>query len=419
MIALSGHVPVLLPAGLALISLLVVVTLAEWRFLSQARLEVKRFCDDKLSLGADNPIRVRVRNPGYTHLYGAIRDEHPEGTAADSNVMALDLPPRSERDLLYHVNPPKRGNLDFGETFVRLRGPLGLSIRQMKFPTRQSVKVYPNLLDMRRYEIGLRRQRAIQPGQRLVRVRGRGTDFESLRNYSPDDDFRSLDWKATARRAKLISRQYQEEKSQNVILLLDCGRTMGPVIDGLTRLDHAINASMMLAQVASLKGDKIGLMAFGDDVITFSAPKQGKSQFLRLLGLTYDLKDAEGDSNYTRAISYLTSRWTRRSLVVLFTDISDPESSAPLLAQVSNLARKHLCMCVAMSDPAVVAAAAGASATSEDAFTSAAARQVLQARGLAEARMAGVGVIVVDVEPGNFTPAVVNAYLNAKGQARL
>jgi uncharacterized protein (DUF58 family) len=395
------------------------VTLAEWRALSGARIEVTRVCDDKLSLGTRNLIRLQVRNSGYLHVVGAIRDEHPEGTEADGNVMLLDLPGRSEREMIYHVSPLKRGNFEFGDTFVRLRGPIGLSMRQIRYPTRQTIRVYPNLLDMRRYEIGLKRQRAIQPGQRLVRVRGRGTDFESLRDYSPDDDFRSIDWKATARRAKPIARQYQEEKSQNVVILLDCGRVMGPVIDGLTRLDHAINAAMMLAQVASLKGDKIGMMAFGEEILTFSPPKQGKSQFLRLLGLAYDLKDAEGDSNYGRAISYLTARWTRRSLVILFTDFVDAESSAPLLAQVSNLARKHLCLCVAMSDPAVVGAAAGPASTAEDAFISAASRQAMQARKLAEARMAAVGAVVVDVQPGDFTPAVVNAYLDIKARARL
>lgn len=419
MIALSGGWPVLLPASIVLLSVLVVAAIAEWRVLSRARPEVVRVCDDKLSLGAPNPVRLRVRNPGFAGLSGAIRDEHPEGTDADRNVLPLSLPPRSERELLYHVNPPKRGNFEFGDTFVRLHGALGLVTRQIRFGTRRGVRVYPNMLDMRRYEIGLKRQRAIQPGQRLVRVRGRGTDFESLRDYTPDDEFRAIDWKATARRAKPIARQYQEEKSQNVVLMLDCGRTMGPVIDNLTRLDHAVNAAMMLAQVASLKGDKIGLMAFGDDIITFSPPRQGKSQFLRLLNLAYDLKDAEGDSNYTRAISYLTSRWTRRSLVVLFTDLVDPESSAPLMAQVASLARKHLCICVTMSDPAVVAAASGLVSDVDAAFTSAAARQAIQARNLARHHLAAAGAIVVDVEPQDFTPAVVNAYLDIKARARL
>jgi len=420
MIGAGGSFPLLTPAGVAIIALALVLALADWlRLTGGVSIEVTRGCEDKLSLGAENPVRVVLRNLGYSMLRGMARDEYPEEFEADGNVAPFIVPPRSERDWLYHVTPPRRGDYEFADIYVRLTGPLGLLMRQIKYPMRQRVKVYPNLLDMRQYEIGLKRPRAIQPGQRMIRMRGKGTDFESLRDYGPDDEPRAIDWKASARRGKLIVRDYQDEKSQNVLLALDCGRLMGPVIAGLTRLDHAINASMMLAYVAAAKGDKVGLMAFAEEVMSYSPPKAGKAQTINLLRLAYNLKDAQGDSNYHGAIPYLARKWTRRSLVVFFTDLVDPESSKPLISQIAGLARKHLCICVVMSDPAVIDAAFRSPAEPEDAFRAAAARQALQARKLAGAQMARAGAIVLDVPPDKFTPTLVNEYLNIKARAQL
>lgn len=420
MISFSGWFAPLMVAGITLVVLTLVLAAADWqKLISLGKPEVKRTVDEKLSLGAKNLVTLRIRNSSFSRLSGAIRDEYPEDFSAHGNVIEIAIPPRSEIDLTYHVTPPHRGDFAFGDIYLRLNGPTGLLIRQIKYPMQEQVKVYPNILDLRRYEIGLRRERVVQPGQRVMRVHGRGTDFESLREYLPDDEFRAIDWKASARRNKLISRQYQEEKSQNVIILLDCGRVMGPVVDGLSRLDWSINAAMMLAHVAAIKGDKVGLMAFGEDIQTYSSPKSGKSQTLNMLSMTYNLQSAVGDSNYYRAFPFLARKWNRRSLVVVFTELVDPEASKPLISQISSLTRKHLCMVVAMSDPAIYAAIKTEPGKSGDAFQIAAAKQVIQGRKLAAAQLTRAGAIVLDVPPPHFTPAVVNQYLSVKSTARL
>jgi len=420
MIGFAGWFAPLMPAGAALAALTLVLAVADWlRLAGQGRPEVTRTVDDKLSLGAGNLVTLRVRNWSYSRLSGTIRDEYPQDFTAHGNVIDIDIAPRSEADVTYHVTPPHRGDFEFGDAYLRLRGPLGMLVGQIKYAMRREVKVYPNILDLRRYEIGLRRERAVQPGQRVARVHGRGTDFESLRDYLPDDEFRAIDWKASARSSKLISRQYQEERSQNVMILLDCGRVMGPVIESLSRLDASINAALMLAHVAAIKGDKVGLMAFGEEIQAYSPPKAGKSQTLNLLGMTYNLRSASGDSDYYRAFPFFARKWTRRSLVVIFTELIDVEASKPLISQISSLTRKHLCMVVAMADPAVLAAANREPHTTEDAFQSAAAKQVIQARKLAAAQLTRAGAIVLDVPPNQFTPAVVNQYLRVKSTARL
>ena len=415
MIGLSGWLEPLMAAGIALVALSVVLALADWLRLARGvSLEIGRECEDKLSLGAQNHVRIALRNRGHVTLNGAVRDEYPEGFEARGNVVDLRMPARSTAEAVYQVTPPKRGDFEFGDIYVRLRGPLGMAARQIRYPMRRAVKVYPNLLEMRRYQTGLRRERPVRPGQKVARIRGRGTDFESLRDYLPDDEFRAVDWKATARRGKLVTRLYQEEKSQNVMIVLDCGRVMGPVIAGLSRLDHSVNAAMMLAHVAALKGDRVGLMAFGEEIASYLPPRAGKSQTLNLLGLAYNLHEAQGDSDYHRAVHYLSRRWSRRSLVVFFTDLVDPESSAPLISQVASLTRKHLCVCATMADPAVLAMARGPVETSEDAFRAAGARQVLHARRQAAARLVRSGATVIDLPPDELTRGVVSEYLNIK-----
>lgn len=420
MIGFSGWSAPLMAMGAALAALTLILAAIDWlKLTGQGWPEVTRTVDEKLSLGAENLVTLRIRNSSFSRLTGTIRDEYPEGFTSSGNEIEVAMAPRSEVDFTYHVTPPHRGDFEYGDIYLRLRGRMGMIIRQHKYPMSRQVKVYPNILDLRRYEIGLRKQRAVQPGQRVIRMHGRGTDFESLREYLPDDEFRAIDWKASARRNKLISRQYQEEKSQNVMILLDCGRVMGPAIHGLSRLDWSINAAMMLAHVAAIKGDKVGLMAFGEEIHAYTPPKSGKSQTLNMLSITYNLQSAVGDSNYYRAFPFLSRKWTRRSLVVVFTDLDDPEASKPLISQISSLTKKHLCMVVAMADPAVFSAVNSEPTKSEDAFRTAAARQVIQGRKLAAAQLIRAGAIVLDVPPEHFTPAVVNQYLRVKSTARL
>ena len=419
LIGFSGRFPPLAAAGFSLVVIDVALAALDWRLLGRRRLIVARGCDDKLSLGARNLVRLTVRNPCGVRVSGRVRDEYPEGFGCDANEQPIHLPPRSEQYLGYHVTPRRRGDFEFGDIYVRIDGPLGLVTRQIRYAARRQVKVYPNLLDIRRYEIELRRGRLLPAGARAARVRGRGTDFESLRDYVPDDEFRAVDWKATARRGKLTTRQYQEEKSQNIAVVLDCGRVMGPVIADLTRLDHSINAAVMLARVAAQKGDKVGLMAFAEDVLAYLPPRAGKSQVLNVLRLTYNLREASGDSDYSRAVRLLGRKWTRRSLMVFFTDLVHPDSSAPLITQIAGLARKHLCLVVSVCDPAVLHAARGPFGSADDVFRAAAARQVLGARKQAAARLARFGVMVLQVPPDRLASSVVDEYLNLKSRGLL
>lgn len=419
LVGASGLAAVLLLVGIAVMLLALAILAKDTASLyASPAPEITRTCDDKLSIGANNPVSLELYNPAKAPVSGMVRDEYPIGIDADGNQFNFRLSPGGETGHSYYVTPSKRGDYQFGDIYLRLKGRLGFAVRQVKVPAVKPVQVYPNLLDIRAYELRARASLA-QPGPRIIKLRGRGTEFESLREYMPDDEFRAVDWKATARRNKLMTRQYEQERAQNVMILLDCGRIMGPVIGSLTRLDHSVNAAMMLAHVAQVKGDRVGLMAFGEEVSVYTAPKAGKQQTLSLLRMSYNLHEAEGDSNYQRAMAYLSSRWTRRSLLVVFTDLTDPESSRPLISALAGMARKHLCLCVSIVDPQVQHMASKKPEAAVDAYDEAAAREVLDARRFAAAALTAVGAIPLDVGPGDLTPEVVNQYLRIKAAAQL
>ncbi len=416
----SGRHLVLGPLAIALAAVITILTIRDIMHISNAKhTSLVRTVDDKLSLGAENPVKISVLNDSNTRLNVRIRDEYPTGTSSNDAVVDLSVPPLQRVTHTYHVMPHRRGDYEFFDTYARFRGPYGLVIRQRKYTTSKAVKVYPNLIDIRKYELAARNEQYTQQGQRKPRRMGQGLDFESLREYVVDDDYRHIDWKATARKGGLVTRQYQEERSQNVILALDCGRIMGPVVEGLTKLDYAINASMMLAHVANIKGDKVGICAFAEDVLRFVPPRQGRDQSRNLLKISYDLQEARGDSDYRKAISYLSQKWRRRSLLVMFTDLSDPESNAPLISAMTNISRKHLCICVALADTPVLQAAEKTPNDLYDVGEMAAAKQVLTQRQRAIAKLRQSNITVIDATPEHFTPALVNEYMKIKTRGRL
>jgi uncharacterized protein (DUF58 family) len=417
--ALSGLAPVTW-LGFIYVAAVLVAGLADWLLTpDSSAIQVERHCEDKLSLGTENPIVLRLRNRWKAPLDLTIRDEPPYLFRIVGNVAGVRLNPRDERQVTYHVTPHARGDYSFGDIFVRFKGPLGLAIRQYRIGAARPIKVYPNLLDIRKYDLLLRRGRTLEAGMRRIRLYGRGTEFESLRDYVPDDEFRQVDWKATARRSRLTSRQYQVERSQNVIILLDAGRTMCVRIEDMTKLDYAINAALMLAYVAASGDDKVGLLTFSEKVDYFLPPAKGRAQALAIMQALYNVPLTTEESDYAGAFLYMARRWRKRSLVVVFTDLLDPESSRQIITNLQSLASTHLCMCVAISDSNVLAAARAIPNEASEVYEKAAAIEVLHEREQAIGALERAGVIVVDSEPGTLSPAVVNHYLQIKTRVRL
>jgi uncharacterized protein (DUF58 family) len=382
-------------------------------------LELERVADDKLSLGAENRVEIRVRNRCPLKLALLIKDDPPAAFVTDQRTFALTLGPYEQGSVAYHTRPLARGRCAFGSLHVRGRSRLGLSLWQRRFPAPAEVAVYPNLLEVRRYQLLARSDRLRQAGFRMTRRLGQGTEFESLREYSPDDEFRSIDWKATARRRHPISRQYETERSQTVILMVDAGRMMSTLTGELSRLDHALNAALMLAYVAVERDDAVGLVAFAEDVKAFVPPRKGHRQVGLITEALYDLQPALVEPDYAEAFATLSARARKRALVVCFTDLVDVEASSRLLGHLTALAPHHLPLLITLRDRELLGVAHGRPEDVADVYQRAVAAQVLHDREAALAVLRQRGVMVLDVLPEHLTVAAVNEYLGLKAQGRL
>jgi uncharacterized protein (DUF58 family) len=349
----------------------------------------------------------------------ACATSRPLCSTATSTSCTLILQPDQPAEVVYHLTPRYRGEARFEDAFLRVEGWLRLTTRDYRLPARESVPVYPNLLQLREYDLLRHRGRIQLMGFRQLRLRGQGTEFESLREYTPDDEFRRIDWKATARRGKPIVRDYQTERSQNVVLLLDAGRTMLAEVEGKRKFDAVLNAALMLAYVAVQMDDKVGALVFADEVDLFSPPQRGKAQVGKLVDALHDAEPRMVESDYLYATTYLAKRWRKRSLIALFTDLIDPDASRMVLHAVGALRRQHLCVVITVADPRLHRWSQQSLDTPSDLYRRAVALQTLNDRMAAIRALERMGVHCIDTEPDTLVAALVNHYLQVKARGGL
>jgi uncharacterized protein (DUF58 family) len=392
----------------------------DWRMAGKIdQFELRREHDSKLSLGAENPIRVSLRNRSWRGVSFTVRDEAPEKFKIETRTMEGRVGPRGEWEHIYHVHPLRRGDYQFGDLTLRWVGPLGLIVRQAKVDAKEPVKVYPNLLDVRRYDLLLKRNRLHEMGLRTTRQFGEGTEFERLREYLPDDEYRRINWKATARRNFPVTVEYQTERSQQVIAVLDVGRMMQSPVADIAKLDYVVNAVLLLTYVATGKGDRVGMMSFADDVQHYLSPRQGRGQFYRMLELLYAVEPQPVEPNYRKALAYLAVKQRRRALVVVFTDLTGGASLNSLVAQMAMLAKSSLPLVVTISDPDVVNASQMKPNDSLGVYQRAVANQILDERRVILDSLRQRGVLTLDVPANQLSMSVINRYLELKGRMQL
>lgn len=413
---LSPMLLVALAAGL----LALVVAAADWRLTPAGRLlDAGRRHEPKLSLGADNAVEVEVRNAGPLPLLVRLRDEPPPSFVDAPVFLTLRVPAAGAAVARYHVRPRERGQFCFGPITLRYPSPLGLWLRQLTLRPSGEVRVYPNLQELRKYDLLARRGLLTEIGLRNARRLGEGNEFERLREYLPDDEFRRIDWKATARRHKPIARQYETERSQNLILMVDAGRLMGVQIERLSKLDHVVNTVLMLGYVAILRGDRVGLVAFADSVLTYQPPRRGRRAFFGLLERLYNLHWQPVEPDFGVAFDYLAARNLSRALVVCFTDLSGRAASDAVVRHVAALAHRHLVVTVTVSDPNLLRLAGQTATDSQGLYEKAVAQRLLLERQELLGWLRQRGAIALDLPTERLTAAVVNQYLELKARSRI
>ena len=419
-IALATWLPALEWVAGAYVLLCLLLFLIDWaRAQPVSQFDVEREHDGKLSLGADNPIRLTVRNRQRRPVSFQVRDEPPEEFEIGKRILTGEVGARQKWEGVYTVRPLRRGDYYFGNLNLRWRGPLELVVRQATIAARAPVKVYPNLLDVRRYDLLLRENRLQELGLRHTRIPGQGTEFERLREYRPDDEYRRIDWKATARRHRPITVEFQTERSQNIIAVLETGRMMQSPVAEIAKLDYAVNAVLLLSYVATGMGDKVGLMTFADRVDSFLRPRAGRGQFYRMLDRLYAVEAHAVEPDYGRALRHLALVQRKRALVVIFTDLSGGASVQSLVEHVTLLAKRSLPLVVTISDPDIHAAATERPQVSLDVYRRAAATQLLEERQIILDALERQGVITLDVPANQLSLAVIDRYLSLKQRSRL
>jgi len=274
--------------------------------------------------------------------------------------------------------------------------------------------VYPNLVGLKRYELRRRRSHLQQTGIRVVRRRGEGSEFESLREYVPDDDFRWINWKATAKHQFPIVQNFEPEKNQTVILALDAGRRMAAEVEGMSKLDYAVSAALLLGYVASDMGDQVGMLLFGGGKEVYLPPRKGKGQVERLLENLYAVRAARAEPDYVSVMARMAERLKRRALVIVFTDVTDRYTSRNLLDGLRLLRPRHLPLVVAIADRSLHRRREQRARVPGDVYRKAVATDLLEERSQIVRTMASSGALVLDRLPEEISPETVNAYIEIK-----
>jgi uncharacterized protein (DUF58 family) len=322
-------------------------------------------------------------------------------------------------EVSYRTSSPRRGAFRFGPVDLRVSRADGWWRRQVRLAQPDEVAVFPNVVAIKRVQLTLRRGLRAIAGTRRARPPGASTAFAGLRDFVRGDDIRRVSWTATARRDHPVVVEVEAERGQQVMIAIDCGRLMTAPAGNLDKLDHAVNAALMLAWVAQAYGDRVGLMTFDDHVTGFIKPERGSSQLRRITEALYAIRADYVEPDFGHAFTHLALRLGRRSMVVVLTDVQDPEASKELVAHCLRLAARHLVLVVAMSDPAVLRARDRPITSSAHAYEWAAAEEFVASRRESFELLRRGGVLGLDVVAGSLSPALVERYLELKERAVL
>lgn len=374
---------------------------------------VTRQTDPVLSVRVKNTVTLEVENLGNVPLTVTIRDEAPENCLAEGNEFKIFLPRRERLKKKYILTPTSRGEWEFRGLFVRYPALLGLAQVQKVVLPPNPVRVYPNVKAVEEFELLKQTGHLSHLGMRQSRQKGLGMEFESLRDYN-EDDYRKIDWKASARRGKLVVRNFEQETNQGVVVCVDIGRHMLGEIEGVRKLDHCLDAALLFLHAAERAGDQVGLLTFNDRVENYIAPRRGKQQVARILEALYDAQAEPVQPNYIEAFSHLATRWKKRSLVVIFTDAENADQAGMLTAALAQIRRRHLVYVVRVSDPKLREFLTADIVGNRELFDQAAALWYIGDRKRAEAALRGAGLHSLEAEPQNLAKELVTAYLRVK-----
>lgn len=415
-VALGAVVPQLLVVGQALLWLLVAAVAVDCGLLWMRRhgIEASRTMAQRFSNGDDNEVALRLESDYPIPLRLNVIDEIPVEFQDRHVSFRLKLRPREGKTIVYRLRPTKRGSYEFGLTRVFASTPLNLVERRHSLGQPQSVKVYPSFIMLRHYELLAISRRLTDIGIKRVRRPGNNTEMEQIRDYVVGDDFRTINWKATARRGSLMVNEYEAERSQQVISVIDEGRAMQQTSRGLTLLDSAINTSLVLSYVAMSRDDKAGLITFGSKVSSFIPPRRQSGQLSLLLEGLYREHTTFAESDFSALLGFVNANVRQRSLLILYTSLPDMVSLRRQLPYLRQLGRRHKLLVVFFADKELRDFMAQKPHSTEEYYQQTIARRYDSDQRLVASTLRQNGILTILTLPEQLSVDVVNKYLELK-----
>ena len=412
-LARSDALPLIIAVDAALVLLAVIDFLS---LPSRKALSVERTAMRIASLDKPHAITLTLVNHAGRGFFLWLRDDVPQEFVASPEEFAVRIGARSRTTLQYEVRAQKRGAFEMNTVYIRVRSRFAMWNRFFKYPAKTVLHVYPDMKQLAEYALLARTNRLSLMGVRRTRKVGTDNEFERLRDYTLDDNYKHLDWRTTARRSKLTVKDFQSSQSQRIIFLLDCGRMMTNEAGGLSLLDHSLNALLMLSYVALRQGDSVGMICFSDQVHAYVPPKAGMNQMNNLLHASFDRFPKLVESRYDQAFLYLATHCQKRSLVVLLTNVIDEVNSMQIERYLAALVGRHLPLGVLMRDHRIFDIADAPPRDDAELYRAAAAADILTWRHQVLTDLEHRGVRVLDVFPEDATAPLVNKYLEIKAR---
>jgi len=386
---------------------------------ARGAISVERIVPTHLGLRKALVLRYRVENRSARAILVALLESPMRTIAVEEDETIARVPAQSSVEVEIPALAVARGSDAFTRVYFWYENAFGLLRRRAEAELPERIRVYPDLSAVERYGALHVRNRLIEAGLRRMRTRGVGTEFESLREYGDGDAFRSIDWKATARRGRLMVVQREVERSQDVMMLIDCGRLMTARVGEQRKLDYAITAGLSLASIASLASDRVGIVAFAREILVARSPRSTASSIRALTDAISDVEPRFEESDYARAFRYVGSHLHRRSLIVLFSDVIDPVAQSTVLAELGSLAKRHMVLCVFMNDAAVATTLAREPKSEDDRYRLDVALGMAHERTVAAKMLERSGIDVIDAPASKLSIAAIDEYLRIKARGLL
>ncbi|HET9306849.1 MAG TPA: DUF58 domain-containing protein [Candidatus Sulfotelmatobacter sp.] len=407
-------------AMLAWDAMVVLSWLADLAQLPKPRqLSIKRTWRSPAALSLHSEIEITLTNSSRKSIYATIIDTIPLQLTEVPPRLRLRVSPNDEASVTYRVCPTKRGDAKLDACYLLYQSVLRIAERWVSAPLQQTVRIYPNLEEAKRYSMYLLRSRQFALEKRYTRVRGIGREFESLREYQLGDEYRDICWTAAARRAKLVTRVYQMERSQTVWIVIDSGRLMRARVGGLSKLDQAVNSALSLAQVALYSGDRVGLIAYGRAVRQQLPAAKGSAHLRHFIEQLAMVREEGSEADHLQMAGRLLTDQKRRSLIVWLTDLAETAMTPEVIEAASIMMPRHLVLFVVIGQPDLRDLAARTPQTESEMYRVAAAQEMVHRRELLLAQLRERGALALEVTSGAVSPVLVNAYLQIKERNQL